>query len=169
LVLKITLKPYGTFSFCHNNSFLIEDSSDIPNALDAFYSSGLKDLLIISQTTFSIKLFDEMKRYILDKLSSDFNVHVEKSICNATDLRQKEADEISTKVDLMIIIGGKNSSNTKKLYEISKMHLDNVLHIQTKDALDLNFVKDFNRVGVIAGASTPDYIINDVVSCLKEL
>lgn len=159
----------GTYSFCGKNTFLIESKNDISLALDALKSSDLKDLLIISQTTFSINLFEEMKNTILNSLSNDFNIHIEKSICNATDLRQREAEEISKKVDLIIVIGGKNSSNTKKLYEISKKNLDNVLLIQTKDELDLNFIKSFKSVGIIAGASTPSYIIEDVVSLLKNI
>ena len=106
---------------------------------------------------------------VLDELGNNFNVQVEKSICNATHLRQKEAFEISSKVQLMIIIGGKSSSNTKKLYEVSKENCKNVLSIQTKDDLDINFVKQFENVGVIAGASTPDYIIQDVINTLSKL
>lgn len=79
-------------------------------------------------------------------LGNAFNIHVIKSICNATDLRQKEANEISSKVDLVIIIGGKNSSNTKKLYEISSKNCNNVIYIQTKDDLDLDFVHSFKTV-----------------------
>lgn len=79
-------------------------------------------------------------------MDSDFNIKVIKSICNATDLRQKEADEISSKVDLVIIIGGKNSSNTKKLYEVSSKNCKNVIYIQTKDDLDLDFVRNFENV-----------------------
>lgn len=158
----------GTFSFCGKNSCLIENKDDLSSALDIFKKSGLKNLLIISQTTFSVLLFEEMKDIVLNTLDNHFNIRIEKSICNATDVRQQEASEISSQVDLMIIIGGKNSSNTKKLYEISKTHLNNVLHIETKNDLDLDFVKNFNTVGIIAGASTPDYVINDVISCLQD-
>lgn len=159
----------GTFSFCSNNSYLIQDKDDIPFAINALYGSGLKNLLIITQTTFSINSYEEMKDIIISSLDSSFNVHAEKSICNATDLRQNEAAEISLKVDLMIIIGGKNSSNTKKLYEVSKYNLENVLLIQTRDDLNLDFVKNFKNVGVVAGASTPDYVIDDVLLALKSI
>lgn len=158
----------GTFSFCGNNSYLLEDTADIDNAISSFKTSGLKDLLIISQTTFSLSLFDEMSSIILNKLNSDYNVHVEKSICNATSLRQLETKELSAKVDLMIIIGGKNSSNTKKLYEVALNNCKNAISIETKDDLDLSFVKSFENIGIMAGASTPDYIIDDVCNAIKQ-
>lgn len=158
----------GTFSFCGNNCYLLESNADIDNAISQFKESNLKDLLIISQTTFSLSLFDEMVSIILNSLSNDYNVHVEKSICNATSLRQFETKKLSSKVDLMIIIGGKNSSNTKKLYEVALEACKNVLYIQTKDDLDLNFVKAFENIGIMAGASTPDYIIEDVCTAIKQ-
>ncbi len=158
----------GTFSFCGNNSYLLESKEDIDNAILSFKSSGLKDLLIISQTTFSLSLFDEMTSIISDILAPDYNIHIEKSICNATSLRQLETEELSSKVDLMIIIGGKNSSNTKKLYEVALKNCKNVVHIQTKEDLDLDFVKTFENIGIMAGASTPDYIIDDVYNAIKQ-
>lgn len=158
----------GTHSFCKPNSYVIETICDISPALDSLKSSNLKDVLIISQTTFSVHLFEEMKNIILENLGSDFNIHVENSICNATNLRQQEAAEISSKVDLMIVIGGKNSSNTRKLYDISKKNCNNVLHIQTKDELDPDFIKKFKNIGIIAGASTPSSIIEDVTNLCKK-
>lgn len=153
----------ATYSFCGDNSYVIENINDVSSAISNLKASALKDILIISQTTFSVSLFDELLNVIRETLGNDFNIHVEKSICNATDLRQKEAYEISSKSDLMIIIGGKNSSNTKKLYEVSKKNCKNVLHIETKNELDKDFVKNFKTVGIIAGASTPSDIIEDVV------
>ena len=169
LGIKNHPETIGTYSFCSKNSYLIAEISDIDDAIFNLENSNLKNVLIISQTTFSVKLFEDIVSEILKKLDSSYNVHIEKSICNATDLRQQEAKELSSKVDLMIIIGGKNSSNTKKLYEVSKMNCKNVLHIETKDDLDIEFVKNFKTIGIIAGASTPDFIINDVVELCNSL
>ncbi len=158
----------GTFSFCGKNSYIIENAQDIEDAINSFKASNLKDLLIISQTTFSLSLFDEMVQIITSSLGNNYNIHIEKSICNATNLRQVETKEISSQVDLMIIIGGKNSSNTKKLYEIATKYCKNAIQIQTKDDLDLSFIKKFKNIGIVAGASTPDYIINEVYNfCLN--
>lgn len=152
----------GTYSFCGNNSYVIESKDEIQDAISSLRKSNLKDLLIISQTTFSVKLFDEIIESIKTLLDVSYNIHIEKSICNATNLRQKETQELSSKVDLMIIIGGKNSSNTKKLYDVALNGCKNVIHIETKDDLDLNYVRSFENIGIMAGASTPDYIIQDV-------
>lgn len=157
----------GTFSFCGKNSYILENSSDISSAIKSFKTSSLKDLLIISQTTFSLNLFDEMVNSIINTLDKDYNIYIEKSICTATSLRQIETRELSTKVDLMIIIGGKNSSNTKKLYEIALENCKNVIYIQTKEDLNLNFVKNFKTIGIMAGASTPEYIIKDVCKFIQ--
>lgn len=146
LGIKDHPETIGTFSFCGKNSCIIENKNDIDKALYSLKKSNLKDILIISQTTFSISLFEEITCIILDMTKEEFNTKVIKSICNATDLRQNEAQEISKKVPLMIIIGGRNSSNTKKLYEISKTNCDNVLHIQTKEDLDLDYLKNFDKV-----------------------
>ena len=159
----------GTHSFCGKNSYIIEDINDVNPGINLLKSSNLTNVLIISQTTFSINSFEELTYNILNALGNEYNIHIEKSICNATDLRQTEANEISSKVDLMIIIGGKNSSNTKKLYEVSKQNCNNVLHIQTKDDLDIKFVKKFKTIGIIAGASTPSNIIDEITNLLAPL
>ena len=152
----------GTYSFCGNNSYIIESTEDINGAINALKSANLKNVLIISQTTFSIKLFDEITNIITSLLDKSYNIHIEKSICNATSLRQEETKEIASNVDLMIIIGGKNSSNTKKLFDVASDYCKNVIHIETKDELDLSFIKKFKKIGIMAGASTPEYIVNEV-------
>jgi len=159
----------GNYSFCGKNSYLIHDACDISSAISRLFESTLKNVLIISQTTFSIDLFEQLTQKISDSLDNSFNIHIEKSICNATNLRQTEAAELSSNVDLVIIIGGKNSSNTKKLYEVSSQNCKNVLHIQTKADLDLNFINNFKRCGIIAGASTPSSIIEEVINVVKDL
>lgn len=152
----------GTFGFCNNNAVVIESISDIENAIFSLEKSNIKNILIISQTTFSVKLFDEIVNEIKNKIDNSYNIHIEKSICNATNLRQEETKELSSKVNLMIIIGGKNSSNTKKLYDVASTNCKNVIHIETKDELDLNYVRNFENIGIMAGASTPEYIVQEV-------
>ncbi|MBO6244411.1 MAG: bifunctional 4-hydroxy-3-methylbut-2-enyl diphosphate reductase/30S ribosomal protein S1, partial [Clostridia bacterium] len=96
---------------------------------------------------------------------------VSNTICKATGLRQKETDKISKKVDFMIIIGGKNSSNTKKLYEISLKNCINTILIETKkeinEKLKQKIIK-FEKIGIMAGASTPESSIDDVIEYLKQ-
>lgn len=167
LGIKNHPETVGTISFCGNNSYLIETIDDISNALKSFDNSGLENLLIISQTTFSVSLFENIVNNIQSSLSSKVNLVIKNTICNTTSMRQKEAEQISKNVDLMIIIGGQHSSNTKKLYEISKKHCKNVLLIQTEKNLKQEYFHDIGKVGIMAGASTPQSIIEDVVNFCK--
>lgn len=165
--IKTHPETIGSISFCGDNSCLIENLEDINSAISEFKLSGLKNLLIISQTTFSLSLFENIVSEIKKDLPSDINLDIKNTICNTTSIRQKEAEEISRKVDLMIVIGGKHSSNTKKLYEIAEKNCKDSLLIQTKDDLSYEYLQGFNKIGIIAGASTPENIIEDVVNFCK--
>jgi 4-hydroxy-3-methylbut-2-enyl diphosphate reductase len=158
----------GTISFCGNNSHLIENSDDIPSGIDKFNKSGLKKILVVSQTTFSVSLFDDITQKIKNQLSTEIELEIKNTICNTTSIRQKETENISKEVDLMIVVGGKNSSNTKKLYEISQKNCENVLLVQTKNDLDYEYLQRFSKIGIIAGASTPQSIIDDIVLFCKK-
>lgn len=169
LGIKNHPETIATFSFCGDNSYLIENENDILPAIKALKKSNLTNIFIISQTTFSLALFEKIISVIKQELDEEYNIEIEKSICNATSMRQKDADDISSKVDLMIIVGGKNSSNTKKLYEVSSKNCKNTIHVETKDELDINFLKQFKKVGIMAGASTPDYITDEIISLCKTI
>ena len=101
--------------------------------------------------------------------TKSYTVVVHETICNATAVRQTEARDIAKTVDAMIIIGGRNSSNTQKLYDISKQECENTYYIQTLVDLDLTTFESVSRVGITAGASTPNYIIKEVHSSMAEL
>ena len=116
-------------------------------------------LCIVSQTTFNYNKFKELVE-ILEKKSYD--VSVLNTICNATKERQTEAQSIAETVDAMIVIGDKHSSNTQKLVEICRKACDNTYYIQTLDDLDLNQLGSVETVGITAGASTPNNIIEEV-------
>lgn len=159
----------GTFSFCGNNSYTIENKNDIESAIHSLKSSSLKNVLIISQTTFSYNLFKEISNEIVNSLDSSYNIHIENSICNATSLRQAETEKLSTEVDLMIIVGGKNSANTKNLYKIANNNCKNTVAVETKNDLDISFIKNFKNIGIMAGASTPGYVIDEIYNLLLSL
>lgn len=116
-------------------------------------------LCIVSQTTFNYKNFQELVEKISEKR---YDILVLNTICNATQERQVEAKRIASKVDAMIVIGGKNSSNTQKLYEICRKECKNTYYIQTLGDLDPDCVNSVRSVGITAGASTPNYIIEEV-------
>ena len=167
LGVKTHPETIGSISFCGDNSYLIETLDDIEPALNSFKASGLKDLLIISQTTFSVSLFEDITNKIKSSVASDINLEIKNTICNTTLIRQKETAELAKSVNLMIVIGGKHSSNTKKLYEVAKKHCENTLLIQTERDLDYKYLQGFEKIGIIAGASTPKNIIEDVVLFCK--
>lgn len=118
-----------------------------------------KKLCIVSQTTYNGKKFQELVE-IIEKKGYDINVI--NTICNATSTRQKEAADLASQCDAMIVIGSKTSSNTQKLFEICKKECANTYYIQTIHDLDLEKLKEFQTVGITAGASTPNYIIEEV-------
>lgn len=157
----------GTISFCGEDSYLIETKEEIDEAIKAFKDSNIKKLLIIVQTTFSLEKFNSYVRQIKEKIDNDVELQVKNTICNATKIRQEETCEISKKVQCMIIIGGKNSSNTKKLYDIARENCENTMIVETKDELDVSTVKKFEKVGIMAGASTPDNSIDDVIKAIE--
>ncbi len=160
----------GTISYCTNGSCCIETKEDIEKALEVFYSDNNNKLLLIAQTTYSIKKFKELELILKEKLDKEIKFKVENTICKATEVRQIETEELSKKVDLMIIIGGKNSSNTKKLYDIAKNNLDNSICIETcKEIKNIEIFKKISKIGIMAGASTPQESINEVIEFIKNI
>ena len=117
-----------------------------------------KKVCIVSQTTFNYKKFNNLVEIISKK---GYDINVLDTICSATHERQREAREIAKQVDTMIVIGGRNSSNTQKLYEICKSECNNTYYIQTLDDLELDNI-EIGSVGITAGASTPNNIIEEV-------
>ena len=116
-------------------------------------------LCIVSQTTFNYNKFQDL----VEKFSKKgYDILVLNTICNATQERQVEAGRIASQVDAMIVIGGKNSSNTQKLYEICHKECKNTYYIQTLGDLNPESVNSVRSVGITAGASTPNYIIEEV-------
>ena len=114
---------------------------------------------IVSQTTFNHNKFKYLVEIIRKK---GYDITVVNTICNATHVRQVEAQKISSKVDGMIVIGGKNSSNTQKLYDICRNECENTFYVQTVKDLNLHELKSLKSIGITAGASTPKKIIEEV-------
>ncbi len=122
-------------------------------------------LCVVAQTTFNYKKFQYLVEIIERKR---YDIIVVNTICNATEERQAEAARLARQSDAMIVIGGKQSSNTGKLFEISKKECENTYYIQTLGDLDLNLFKSFRSVGITAGASTPNNIIKEVFTSMSE-
>lgn len=126
---------------------------------ETYTKKSEKEICLVSQTTFNYKKFQDIVEIFEKK---GYNGSVVNTICNATEERQTEAREIAALVDVMIVIGGKHSSNTRKLYEICKQECENTYFIQTLDDLNLETPKSVRLVGITAGASTPKKIIEEV-------
>ncbi|MDE7297279.1 MAG: 4-hydroxy-3-methylbut-2-enyl diphosphate reductase, partial [Lachnospiraceae bacterium] len=124
-----------------------------------------KKLCIVAQTTFNYKKFEDLVEIIEKKR---YDILVVNTICNATEERQAEAKALAGQSDAMIVIGGRSSSNTRKLFEISKKECENTYYIQTLGDLDFGKMKSFRSVGITAGASTPYNIIKEVQTSMSE-
>ena len=123
-----------------------------------------KKVCIVSQTTFNNKKFQELVEIISKK---GYDIIVLNTICNATKERQEEARRIAERVDAMVVIGDSRSSNTQKLFEICKNECLNTYYIQTLDDLDMNQLRSVETVGITAGASTPNNIIEEVQNYVR--
>ena len=154
----------GTKSFSGEDSYTIETIEDIKEVLKQVQKNKL---YIVAQTTFSSEGFDKIIKEIEKEFTGE--ILVDKTICDATEKRQEETRELSKEVDKMIIIGGKKSSNTKELYNISLENQPNTYLIQDVEELKKeDFDKD-DRVGVMAGASTPQIVVDEVITFLEKI
>ena len=151
----------GIKGWAGSDSTVIETEEDAYN----FKIDDNKKITIVSQTTFNYNKFKYFVEIIEKK---GYDINAVDTICNATHERQAEARNIASKVDAMIVIGGKHSSNTQKLYEICKKECNNTYYIQTIDDLDLSNIKDNSYVGITAGASTSNNIIEEVHANVRE-
>ena len=154
----------GTISYCGLNSSIVEDVNELDDVIAKL--NNFSKVLVIAQTTFSLKKYFIIKNYLETNLKADIDVVFKNTICKATEVRQKETEEISKVVNFMIIIGGRNSSNTKKLYEIAKENT-NTICIETLRDLDLSYLEGVKKVGIMAGASTPKESIDEVIDTVS--
>lgn len=114
---------------------------------------------IVSQTTFNYAKFNNIVAKITEK---SYDSSIMNTICNATHERQSEAKAVAAQADVMLVIGGRNSSNTQKLFEICKYECNNTYYIQTVEDIDDTWFAGCSVVGITAGASTPNNIIEEV-------
>lgn len=152
----------STFSFCGSNASIIYDSNDIDKIIGK--CSKYKNIIVISQTTFNESKFLEYCDVLKNRLNN--NVIIKNTICNATHSRQIEVKEMAKNNDCMIVIGGLKSSNSNKLNDISKKYCHNTFFIENIKDLDIKKVLEFDNIGIMAGASTPNYIIEEVYDAL---
>jgi 4-hydroxy-3-methylbut-2-enyl diphosphate reductase len=145
----------------------LKDGAEVvsrPEDLDGIELS--ERLGIIAQTTQTLQRLSDVVSAAVSRVRE---LKVINTICHATSERQEEALALAIEVDLMVIVGGRNSANTARLADICKLGGSRTLHIETADELDADLLADVDTVGITAGASTPNFIIEEVVEALRSL
>ena len=137
----------------------------VTNVFDLLELKLRERVALIAQTTRKVEDYMEIANYLIPRHKE---VRVFNTICNATFENQEAVRKISQKADVMIIIGGKNSSNTKQLSSISHDYCANSHHIEDENNLDYSWFKDKKFCGISAGASTPDWIIQNVINSIQK-
>jgi len=156
----------GIIGHCDGEVHVFEDELSLENLFKENPNLLKEEVCVVSQTTFNEKIWENCEK-ILKKYCT--NPSIFGTICNATSMRQTESAELSLKNDAMVIIGGRHSSNTKKLYDVCKNNCGKTLHIETADELSADFFSGVDSVGVVAGASTPAAIFKEVIKTMTEI
>jgi 4-hydroxy-3-methylbut-2-enyl diphosphate reductase len=148
----------GVKSYATNGAIVVMNPNDLENV-------KLKEkIALIAQTTRKVENYMEVANYLIPRYKE---VRVFNTICNATFENQDAVKALSKKADVMLVIGGKNSSNTKQLYAISKDNCKDSYHIEDEKDLDFSWFENKELCGISAGASTPDWIIQNVIDAIK--
>ena len=155
----------GIVGHCYGDCFVVASEEELDSLLQNESFLVEKDIILVSQTTFNAKIWVNIQKK-LKKVCT--NAKIFDTICNATSLRQSEADRLSGSSDAVIVIGGRHSSNTAKLYDVCRKNCHNTFLIEMADELPLESLKGLENIGVVAGASTPAGIIKEVIRTMSE-
>lgn len=155
----------GIMSYCGQNAQVFADYDELLCLFTKNPEISEKRLAIVAQTTYNIILWDRCKE-LIEKYCNDAEIFC--TICSATADRQAQACELSKRSDAMIVVGGKNSSNTLKLCNVCSPNCD-TFHIENAAALETLSLEKYRKIGITAGASTPAYIIKEVQTKMAEL
>ena len=155
----------GIAGHCEGEYYVISDEEDIENLFKNDEALANKPLIMVSQTTFNAQIWAKCQKK-LKKVCT--NAKVFDTICNATSMRQQEAYELSCLSDAMVVIGGRHSSNTSKLFDVCRQNCERTCLIETAQELDMGYFEGCSQIGVVAGASTPAGIIKEVIKTMSE-
>jgi len=148
----------GILGYCGNKGYVVSSFEDIEKLPE------LKSYVILSQTTQDKKLFKELSEAIVSKYPGGKIIN---TICNATEVRQNEVRELSREASAIVVIGGKFSANTNRLAEIARKEGKKVFLIESAEELPWEEIKNCDLIGITAGASTPNWLINEVMDFIK--
>ena len=154
----------GIVGHCNQNHLVFKDNFELKDFFEKKYTNLKKKLAIVAQTTYNIVVWDECLNVIP---KDDPDIVIFDTICNATDTRQSDAAELAKNSDLMLVVGGRHSSNTVKLYEVCSRYCK-TYHIENSDELRNLKLPAADKIGITAGASTPAYIIKEVQTKMAE-
>ncbi|MBD5144044.1 MAG: 4-hydroxy-3-methylbut-2-enyl diphosphate reductase [Oscillospiraceae bacterium] len=154
----------GIIGHCEQNYFVFRDKFMLKDFFQNLEKNFEKTLAIVAQTTYNNILWGECLKVLPEE---SFKIVVYQTICSATEERQSAAAELASQSDCMIVIGGKHSSNTVKLYDVCSKYCK-AYHIENADELTNLDLLNAESIGITAGASTPAYIIKDVVRKISE-
>ena len=156
----------GIMGHCDGEVFVFSDEHSLEELLLKHPELKEKSLCVVSQTTFNQEIWKKTENF-LKKVCT--NLSVFDTICNATSMRQTEAAKLSKENDLMIVVGGRHSSNTSKLYDVCRENCEKTYQIETAAELKKEYFENVSCVGVVAGASTPAAIIKEVIKTMSEI
>ena len=156
----------GIIGHCSTECHTFKNSEEIDEIHSNILKKNNKQVFVVAQTTFDTK---EWKKCVKKIKKLCTNAKIFDTICNATSVRQTEADLLAAQSDFMVVIGDRHSSNTGKLFDICKRQCDNTVLIETADELNANQVSVAEKIGVTAGASTPARIIKEVLDTMSEI
>jgi 4-hydroxy-3-methylbut-2-enyl diphosphate reductase len=148
----------GLMSYAGDDAIVVNRNSKL--------ESLKKRVGVIVQTTQPLNIFRDI---VSDAVGQVKELKVFNTICNSTDLRLKETRDMAKKVDVMVIVGGKNSANTTQLAELCRSMGVDTYHIETASEIDYNWFLKAKKIGISAGASTPDWIIKEVENKIKDI
>lgn len=154
----------GIIGHCEQNHVVFKDSFELKHVFEKNPDFFQKKLAFVAQTTYNIIEWEECLK-VIPKDSPDIVIF--DTICNATDTRQSDAAELAKSSDIMLVVGGKHSSNTVKLYEVCSRYCK-TYHIENSGELSSLKLPCAGRIGITAGASTPAYIIKEVQTTMTE-
>ncbi len=156
----------GIIGHADGEIYVFSDEKSLEELFRIHPQLAEKELCVVSQTTFNREIWKKSENF-LKKVCT--NPIVFDTICNATSMRQSEAADLSKQSDVMIVVGGRHSSNTRKLYDVCRENCLKTYQIETANELKADWFRYDNQVGVVAGASTPAAIIKEVIKTMSEI
>lgn len=156
----------GIVGHAKGEVYVFSDEESLENLLDNHPDFTEKELCIVSQTTFNREIWKNCEKILKKRCT---NPLVFDTICNATSMRQSEAAELSRENEIMIVVGGRHSSNTRKLFDVCSENCKKTYQIETADELKTEWFEGTSNIGVVAGASTPAAIIKEVIKTMSEI